>query len=147
MWVRQVEFAKALHGFLGQQIALAVLIVGGIIRAGDIGRGVEEGLENDAYADPFGLPRGHRGQVPAASRPSKITTTFRPLKRTHSCSFTSSTCRRPSSFSKAFLSIRMQFSVAFEAATEFDFAVDVALTPSVFFDSLALSIPALCFLF
>src|SRR5262249_50363878 len=35
--------------------------------------------------------------LPAASRPSKITTTLRPSSRTHSCSLISSNCRRTNS--------------------------------------------------
>src|SRR5712691_10214468 len=41
--------------------------------------------------------------LPAASRPSNITTTRQPSLRTHSCSFTSSACSRKSSFSYLFL--------------------------------------------
>ncbi len=37
--------------------------------------------------------------LPAASRPSKITTSRAPSARTYSCSLTNSTCRRRSSFS------------------------------------------------
>ena len=37
--------------------------------------------------------------LPAASRPSKITTILAPSARTHSCIFTSSPCRRNSSAS------------------------------------------------
>ena len=37
--------------------------------------------------------------LPAASRPSKTTTTRAPSVRTHSCSSTSSACSRSSSFS------------------------------------------------
>ena len=45
--------------------------------------------------------------LPAASRPSKTTTSRAPSTRTHSCNFTSSACRRRSSRSYTFFGNRL----------------------------------------
>ena len=50
--------------------------------------------------------------LPAASRPSKRTTTRAPVSMTHCCMVTSSACSRPSSFSYVGVSsLRVPFAV------------------------------------
>jgi hypothetical protein len=56
---------------------------------------------------------------PAASRPSKMSTTLRPLCFTQYWSFTSSTCKRLSSFSYALLFIGSRFSTTAAASARF----------------------------
>ena len=61
------------------------------------------GLARAATRQTRGLSRAMMREMvpplPAASRPSKMTTTFRPWSTTHSWSLDNSTCNRASSFS------------------------------------------------